>query len=157
MGRTKSCLLFCIEEGRYVLDVTAVERIVRAVEVTFVPDAPAFIQGLINVSGEIVPVIDMRRRLGLPIRDMELSDRFILTNVAGRLRALLVDRVEGVVELPTHSVTSVRSAATDTTPTAVIIDGSIVLIQEIEAFVSETTPFQVEGQLEGGYTWLKNI
>ena len=111
---------------------------------TFVPDAPVFIQGLINVAGEIVPVIDMRRRLGLPIRDMALSDRFILTNVTGRLRALLVDRVEGVVELPTHLVTSVRSAAIDTTPTAAIIDGSIVLIQAIEAFVSETTPFQVE-------------
>ena len=144
MGRTESFLLFFIEEGRYALDVTAVERIVRAVDVTFVPDAPDFVRGLINVAGDIVPVIDMRRKLGLPIRDMELSDRFILINVAGRLRALLVDRVEGVVELPTLSVTSVKPSVSDTTPTAVIINGSIVLIQTIEAFVFEATPFRVE-------------
>ena len=144
MGRTESFLLFFIEEGRYALDVTAVERIVRAVDVTFVPDAPDFVRGLINVAGDIVPVIDMRLKLGLPIRDMELSDRFILINVAGRLRALLVDRVEGVVELPTLSVTSVKPSVSDTTPTAVIINGSIVLIQTIEAFVFEATPFRVE-------------
>ncbi|MDR3539468.1 MAG: chemotaxis protein CheW [Desulfosporosinus sp.] len=144
MGLTKSCLLFCLEEGRYALDLTAVERIVRAVEVTLVPNAPDFVRGLINVAGDIVLVIDMRQRLGLPIRDIELSDRLILTNVAGRLRALLVDGVEGVVELPTNSVTSVKSAVTDTTPTAAIINGSIVLIQTIEAFVSESPPLQVE-------------
>lgn len=144
MGRTESLLLFVIEEGRYALDVTGVERIVRAVEVTFVPDASNFIRGLINVAGEIVPVIDMRRRLGLPLRDMELSDRFILINVAGSLKALLVDRVEGVVELPTPSVTSVKTSVSDTTPTAAIIDGSIVLIQTIEEFVSEATPFRIE-------------
>lgn len=144
MGMTESFLLFCIEEGRYALDVTAVERIVRAGEVTIVPDVPDFVRGLINVAGNIIPVIDMRWRLGLPIRDMELSDRFILTNVAGRFRALLVDRVEGVVELPTPSVTSLKTADIDTIPTATIIDGSIVLIQSIESFIFETAPIQVE-------------
>ena len=152
MSRTESFLLFFIEEGRYALDVTAVERIIRAVEVTFVPDAPDFVRGLINVAGELVPVIDMRRKLGLPIRDMELSDRFILINVAGRLKALLVDKVEGVVELPTPSVTSVKTLVSDTTPTAAIIDGSIVLIQTLEAFVSEATLFRVEDiRREGTY------
>ena len=143
MGRTESFLLFCVEDGRYALDVTDVERIVRAGEVTIVPDVPDFIRGLINVAGNIIPVIDMRRRLGLPIRDMALSDRFILISVAGRLRALLVDGVEGVVELPTPSVTSLKTKVNDAIPTATMVDGNIVLIQSIEAFVFETAPFQV--------------
>ncbi|MDR3584001.1 MAG: chemotaxis protein CheW [Desulfosporosinus sp.] len=143
MGMTESFLLFCMEERRYALDVTDVERIVRAGEVTIVPDVPDFIRGLINVAGNIIPVIDMRRRLGLPIRDMVLSDRFILINVASRLRALLVDGVEGVVELPTPSVTSLKTEVKEAIPTATMVDGNIVLIQSIEAFVFETAPFQV--------------
>ena len=144
MGMTEPFLLFCIEERRYALDVTDVERIVRAVEVTSVPDVPDFVRGLINVAGNIIPVIDMRRRLGLPTRDMELSDRFILTNVAGRLSALLVDGVEGVIELPIYSLTNLETKGIDTIPTATLIDGSIVLIQSLESFVFETAPIQVE-------------
>lgn len=143
MSMTDSFLLFSVEEVRYALDVAAVKRIVRAGEVTFLPDAPDFVRGLINVAGDIIPVIDMRQRLGILSREMELSDRFILTNVVGLPMALLVDRVEGVVELPTHSGTSVKTSVLNTTTTAVNVEGSIVLIQPIEAFVSEDALLQL--------------
>lgn len=139
-----SFLLFCVDERRYALDVAAVERIVRAVEVTLLPDAPDYVRGLINVAGEIVPVIDVRQRLGLPMREMELSDRLILTKMASGLRALLVDRVEGVVDLPTPSETCARTSVLDTTATAITLEGNIVLIQTKEALLSEDTPLQVE-------------
>jgi Chemotaxis signal transduction protein len=145
---TDSFLLFCVDERRYALDVAAVERIVRAVEVTPVPDAPGYVRGLINVAGEIVPVIDIRQRLGLPIREVELSDRFILTNEDSRLRALLVDRVEGVVELPISSAARVRTPILDTTTTAINIEGNIVLIQTKESLLSEATPLRV-GNIRG--------
>jgi purine-binding chemotaxis protein CheW len=143
MGMTNSFLLFSVEEIQYALDVATVKRIVRAVEVTLLPDAPAFVRGLINVAGDIIPVIDMRLRLGLPSREMELRDRFILTNVAGLPMALLVDRVEGVVELPTHSVTSVKTDSTDTTPSAATVEGRIVLIQSLKGLVPEFALLQL--------------
>ncbi|MDP4161394.1 MAG: chemotaxis protein CheW [Bacillota bacterium] len=145
MSIMNSFLLFCVEEVRYALDVGAVKRIVRAAEINFLPDAPDFVRGLINVAGDIIPVIDMRQRLGLPGREMELSDRFILTNVAGKPIALLVDRVEGVVELPalSHSVTNVKTKVQDTTATAVTVEGNIVLIQPTETFISEDTLLQL--------------
>lgn len=125
MDITNTYLLFSVEEERRALDVAAVKRIVHAVGITHLPDAPDFIRGLINVAGDITPVIDMRQRLGFPSREMELSDRLILTNVSGRPMALLVDRVEGVV------------TAKNTTSKTVTIEGSIVLIQSMEALVSE--------------------
>ncbi|TGE32162.1 chemotaxis protein CheW [Desulfosporosinus sp. Sb-LF] len=138
-----SFLIFCVEEVRYALEVAAVKRIVRATEVTFLPEAPDSVRGLINVAGEIIPVIDMRQRLGLAGREMELSDRFILSNMAGMSIALLVDRVEGVVELPIQSVTSVKTAVQDTVTKAVTVEGNIVLIQPLEALVSEVALLQL--------------
>lgn len=137
MEMTDAYLVFSVEEVRCALHVEAVKRIVHAVEVTHLPAAPDFICGLINVAGDIIPVIDMRQRLGLPSRELELSDRLILTNVTDRPMALLVDRVEGVVELPAHSVTSIKTAANDATSRAVTIEENIVLIQSMEALVSE--------------------
>lgn len=118
------------------MDVAAVERIVRAVEVTRLSDAPDFVLGLINVAGEIMPVIDMRRRLGLAVREMELSDRFVLTQAAGKSLALLVDKVEGVVALAAQSISRGDKAAAWAATAAVGVEGSIVLIHDIDAFVS---------------------
>lgn len=118
------------------MDVAAVERIVRAVEVTRLSDAPDFVLGLINVAGEIIPVIDMRRRLGLAVREMELSDRFVLTQAAGKSLALLVDKVEGVVALAAQSISRGDKAAAWAATAAVGVEGSIVLIHDIAAFVS---------------------
>jgi len=136
MNMTDSFLLFSVEEGRFAMDVAAVERIVRAVEVTPLSDAPDFVRGLINVSGGIIPVIDMRRRLGLNVREMELSDRFILTKTAGKPLALLVDKVEGVVALAAQSLSGGGKAAAWTAIAAVGVEGRIVLIHDIDAFIS---------------------
>lgn len=136
MSVTESFLLFCVAEGRFAMDVAAVERIVRAVEVTRLSDAPDFVLGVINVAGEIMPVIDMRRRLGLAVREMELSDRFVLTQAAGKSLALLVDKVEGVVALAAQSISRGDKAAAWAATAAVGVEGSIVLIHDIDAFVS---------------------
>lgn len=136
MSVTESFLLFCVAEGRFAMDVAAVERIVRAVEVTRLSEAPDFVRGLINVAGDIIPVIDMRRRLGLPGREMELSDRLILTQAAGKSLALLVDKVEGVVALSAQSISRGDKAAAWAATAAVGVEGSIVLIHDIDAFVS---------------------
>ena len=136
MSMSDSFLLFCIAEGRFAMDVAAVGRVLRAVEVTHLSDAPDFVRGLINVAGEIIPVIDMRRRLGLAAREMELSDRFILTEAAGKSLALLVDKVEGVVALAAQSLSGGEKAAAWTATAAVGVEGNIVLIHDMNAFIA---------------------
>ncbi len=136
MKVTGSFLLFCVEDGRYALDVAAVERIVFAAEVTPLTDAPETVLGLINIAGEIMPVVDVRRRFGFPPRDMELSDRFIVTHATGTPLALLVEAVEGVVELPAQSITTGNKAGSWTSTAAVGDGGSIVVIHKIDSLVS---------------------
>ena len=89
-------LVFLVAGRRHALPVGDVERVVPAAEVTPLPDAPPDVRGAVKVGSEVAPVVDLRRRFGLPSRELELSDRFLLVRFQGALRALLVEAVEGV-------------------------------------------------------------
>jgi purine-binding chemotaxis protein CheW len=82
-----------------------VERIVRAVEITPLPDAPCVVSGVINVEGRIMPVLNTRKWLGLPERDIELQDVFIIVSANGHSVALVADEVKPVVEVQASQMT----------------------------------------------------
>lgn len=96
VNATQYMLVFSLGERRLAVPLEAVERVVRAVEVTALPEAPATVAGIINVQGQLVPVLDLRQRFGLPPRTVEPDDQFVLTHGAGRTVALWVDAVAGV-------------------------------------------------------------
>lgn len=79
--------------------VEAVIEVVRPVAVTHLPASPGIVEGVIDLRGEIVPVLNMRRRFGLPDRETHLSDRFIVADGGGRRIVLHVDAAEDVIEL----------------------------------------------------------
>lgn len=90
-------LALILDEQRYAIPVCQVERVVRAVEVTPVPDRPGIMIGIINLGGVIIPVINFRKRLHLPARAMDISDQFVIAKTTTLTVALVVDAVEGVV------------------------------------------------------------
>ena len=104
-------LVFTVGERRFALSAKAVERVVAAVEVTIMPDAPTFFRGVINYGGALVPVIDLRVRFGLPVRRIWPSDRLLFVSHAAAglhekktLFALLVEGVEGVSPIATEKI-----------------------------------------------------
>jgi purine-binding chemotaxis protein CheW len=97
-GLSMMLVTFVLDEYRYALPLAAVERVVRAVAITGVPEAPRAIAGVVNMRGEIVPVVNLRRRFGLPERAMKLSDQLIVARTAQRTFALMADEVTGVVD-----------------------------------------------------------
>lgn len=94
-----SILTFRTNEQLYALPITAVCQLIEMVAINPIPEAPPAIQGVINVHGEIVPVIDLRLRLGLPFKSYQLRTPIILLQANGRSLALVVDEVETVIEL----------------------------------------------------------
>jgi len=100
MHRSKQLVVFALDDQKFGLDLSRVERIVRALEITPLPEAPSEILGVINIEGEIVPVVNSRRRLSLPEREIELSDHFIVANGPEKSLALVADKVEPVLEVP---------------------------------------------------------
>lgn len=103
---SQNFVVFSIANQRYALNLESVRRIVRAVEVTPLPDAPEPILGVIDVQGQVIPVVDTRRRLGLPCREIELSDQFIIVQDSDLTLAFVADEVLPVMEVPEAQVAS---------------------------------------------------
>jgi len=147
MNETMQLLAFSVGDNRYALPLPAVERIVRAVEVTPLPDAPDTILGLINVQGQIMPVLNMRRRLGLPEREINLSDRLIIGHTSKRTVALLVDAVSGVIEPEGQEVITAEKILPGAGCVGEVakLAEEIVLVQDLDTFFS----FEEEEALSG--------
>ena len=97
-GQRGLLVLFALEDRKFALHLPAVDRVLRAVEITPLPDAPHAVLGVINVHGRVIPVFDLRARFGFPRREMQLNDHIIAAHTATRTVGLLVDRTIGVVE-----------------------------------------------------------
>jgi purine-binding chemotaxis protein CheW len=95
---------FTLDDQQYGLNLSFVERIVRAVEITPLPDAPSEILGVIDVEGRIMPVVNTRKWLGLPERDIGLQDVFVIVSANGHSAALVADEVKPVVEVPVDRI-----------------------------------------------------
>ena len=77
----------------YALDIMRVQEIIRPMPITPVPRAPAFLEGVIRLRGEVIPVVDVRKRFGLPVAPAGPRTRYLVVRVAGRRLALVVDEV----------------------------------------------------------------
>ena len=90
-------LVFVIEGQRFAIQLSVTERVVRAVAITKLADAPGFIEGVIDYYGEVIAVINLRKPFGYNLPELRLSDRFIIVKTAKRKLALIVDKVEDVL------------------------------------------------------------
>lgn len=88
----------------YGLDISRVQGIIKVPDVTQVPRAPDFVEGVINLRGTIVPVIDLRKRFGLGSYEETPDTRIINVEMGNHLVGLIVDAVEEVLNLPPDSV-----------------------------------------------------
>jgi purine-binding chemotaxis protein CheW len=139
MNGLGSLLVFRLEEQRFALPILAVERVVRAAEITPLPQAPATVQGAIDVAGTILPVLDVRRRLGLPARAILPSDQFLLARMAQRTVILVVDEAQGVIDCPPGEVAAANAvvAGLEHIVGIVRLDDGLILIQNLERFLSQ--------------------
>jgi purine-binding chemotaxis protein CheW len=88
----------------YGVPITTVQEIVRVPEITAVPDAPAYIEGVINLRGKIVSIIDLRKRFGEKEIVNNRRNRILVAESHGRLVGLIVDSATEVFKIPTDEV-----------------------------------------------------
>ena len=147
-----SLVLLHIGEHVFALATAAVERVVRAVEVEPLPEAPHGVRGVINLQGRIVPVFDLRALLGEPESAVRAGDHLVIAHTRWRTVALLVDAVAGVVPRVAAEVTP----AAEILPRLAAISGvlrlagGLVLIHDLEQFLSLEETAALEKALAPG-------
>ena len=97
-------LTFRLGREDYGIAICHVVEIVGLQKITAVPDQPSFMKGVINLRGKIIPLMDGRIRFGLPEEAYDDRTCVIVTDVAGQITGLIVDRVNEVLEIPAAQV-----------------------------------------------------
>jgi len=135
---SRSSVVFTLEGQRYALPLVCVQRSLRVVAIVPVPGAPSIMLGIVNLGGMIVPAIDLRILFGHPPRSVLLSDHLVVASTTERVVALLVDAVEGVMEISSEDYVP----AHDIVPGATSVEGvmklpeGLVLIHDLERLLS---------------------
>lgn len=138
--RRPEVLVFEVGGQRYALPAADVRELLRAAAVRPLPGAPAIVEGILNVRGGLVPVLDLRARFRLPPRALRPTDHFIVAEVDGRRLALRVDRALELVVLDEADVEEARSLVPGVEYVSWVArrPEDVVLIHDLRTFLSQT-------------------
>ncbi len=137
-GDMGSYAVLCLDDMRVALPLPCVERVVRAVYLTLLPDAPEIVLGVVNVQGRVIPAVNMRRRFRLPDREITLTDQLVIAHTSQRTVALMADAVSGIFEYAEPDIVGAETII----PGLEYIDGvvklsdGLILIHNLDRFLS---------------------
>lgn len=97
-------VVFQLGDETYGIEISAVHEIIRMQSITKVPRTPEFVEGVINLRGRIVPVIDLHKRFNLPLEEETAHSRIIVVEVKGVTVGMIVDSVSEVLRLPQANI-----------------------------------------------------
>jgi purine-binding chemotaxis protein CheW len=95
---------FSIGDEEFGVNILQVQEIIRTMEITHVPRAPEFVEGVINLRGKVIPIVDMRRRFGLRSKEHDKYTRIIVIEIDMIIVGFVVDSVSEVLRIPASSV-----------------------------------------------------
>lgn len=98
-------VVFRLGKEEYGVDIAKVQEIVRIQEITKLPQAPSFVEGIVNLRGRIIPIVDLKKRFNLEGEESsEKEKRVIVVNVGGQTIGMVVDSVSEIIRLPREDI-----------------------------------------------------
>lgn len=142
-------VVFLVDDQRYALPVLSVDRVLPMVAVTPLPKLPAAALGVINVHGQVIPILDIRHRLGFPPKAYGLETHLLVARTTRRTVALPVDEVLGVREIQAEDVTSPEAVLPGINHVAgiVTLSDGLLFIHDLNTFFSLDEEQQVGSAL----------
>lgn len=131
---------FRLGKEEFSLDILSVQEIIRHMELTRVPKTPDFVDGVINLRGKVIPVLDLRKRFGLGSDEMTNETRIIVVEVANKTVGLKVDAVSEVLRLPADRVEAPPEMVTGVESEYIKgvgkLDGRLLILLDVEKVLS---------------------
>jgi purine-binding chemotaxis protein CheW len=97
-------VIFRLADEFYALDIQAVQEIVRMQAITSIPGSDAWVEGITNLRGRVVPVIDLRKRCGVEAREYTSETRIVVVSSVTGMVGLIVDAVSEVMRIPGEQI-----------------------------------------------------
>ena len=144
-------LAFTLGDRRLALAAGDVQEIVRAVAIAALPRAPAIMEGVVNLRGTVVPVLDVRKRFGMAPVPLAPDQHFIIARAGSRQVALRVDRAHELIAVDEAEIEPVERAA----PGAQYVAGlaklpdGVLVIHDLDRFLSLEEAEQMDAALDG--------
>jgi purine-binding chemotaxis protein CheW len=141
-------VVFRLGDEEFGAPINQVHEILRLVEITRVPRAPKFIEGVINLRGRIIPIIDLRRRFDLPVKTGENKQRIMEVEVDNQILGMIVDEVTEVLRIPVDAVESAPRMIADISGEYLAgiakLPGRILIMLNFDKILSEQETLQIE-------------
>jgi len=127
---------FNIGDEQFGVNILAVQEIIRFMNVTKVPNSPVFVDGVINLRGKVIPIMDLRARMGLDRREHDKSTRIVIVDVNGKIAGFVVDSVSEVLRIPASLTETPPELATGVAETfidsIVRLEDNIIILLDLE-------------------------
>jgi purine-binding chemotaxis protein CheW len=104
LAQEMQLVIFNLSKEQYGLPITKVQDINRMMDITVMPSVPDFVEGIINLRGKIIPVVDLRKRLALPYSEYTNDTRIIVVQIREELVGIIVDSVAEVARIPFKNI-----------------------------------------------------
>lgn len=95
---------FNVGTEEFGIDILKVQEINRMVDITRVPRAPEFVEGIINLRGKVIPIIDIRKRFNMELAPHNKNTRIVVVDIAGQVMGMVVDSVSEVLRIPASTI-----------------------------------------------------
>ena len=137
----KQLVVFDLASEAYGVDIGAVREIIRMQDITTVPRTPEFVEGVINLRGKVTPVVDLRKRFGLPVPEQSKENRIVVVDIGGQDIGVVVDAVTEVLRISSNSAEPPSSVITSAESGYLLgivkLDSKLIILLDLESVLSE--------------------
>jgi purine-binding chemotaxis protein CheW len=131
-------VIFQINKAQFALPLNVVDRAIQIVDIQLLPNAPKYVCGIINMHGEVISVINMRRLFGMPEKELELTDKLLIVSTSRIKMALWIDEVHKVIEIDTKDLVNSDEIkyGKKNIKGIVKLESGMVLLNDVEKFLN---------------------
>lgn len=108
----RQLVVFQLGDEVYGINISTVREIIRMQPITYVPDSPGFVEGVINLRGRVIPVVDLRKRFELTVTEATNESRVLVVDISGDEIGVVVDAVTEVLRISEDSIAPTSSVVT---------------------------------------------
>lgn len=138
---------FSLGNEYYGVEITSIREIIRLTEITTVPRAPEFIEGVINLRGSVIPVINLRTKVRMPRKEYDKSTRIIIMELKGFVAGFIVDAVREVLRIPENLLVPppdlVAGSRAEYITAVAKLDDKLVILMDPEKLLSKEENAQI--------------